>query len=159
MTTTPSLIGSSDMSMRQMVQLSGLSEHALRFYEKVGLVGPIARDASSGHRHYDEGDAIQIVTIACLRATGMSIDEMRRYFELNEIGLPAAAEQIELFEQHKASVRQQITRLEHQLEYLDGKVAYWRALERGDQVQAKAIGTRNLEKALEINNEIKQENA
>ncbi len=159
MTTTPSLTDARDMSMREMVQLSGLSEHALRFYEKVGLIGPINRDPSSGHRHYDERDALQIVTLACLRATGMSIEQMRRYFELNEVGLPAAAEQIELFDQHKSTLRQQITRLEHQLDYLDGKIAYWQALKRGDQAQAKVIGTRNLEKALEINNEIKQENA
>lgn len=157
MTTTPSLTESRDMSMREMVQLSGLSEHALRFYEKVGLVGPIARDASSGHRRYDEHDAIQVVTLACLRATGMSIEQMRRYVELNEVGLPAATEQIEMFELHKSTLRQQIALLEHQLDYLDGKIAYWQALERGDQAQAKVIGTRNLEKALEINNEIKQE--
>ena len=35
-----------------MARRSGLSEPTLRYYEEVGLIGPIARDESSGHRRY-----------------------------------------------------------------------------------------------------------
>lgn len=35
---------------------SGLSEPTLRYYEQVGLIGPIERDESSGHRRYREDD-------------------------------------------------------------------------------------------------------
>ncbi|MBQ3358806.1 MAG: MerR family transcriptional regulator [Microbacterium sp.] len=145
--------------MKEMVLRSGLSEHTLRYYERIGLLGRIARDRSSRHRYYSESDAVKVVTLACLRATGMSIEQMRRYVSQNDAGVSAAADQIALFDQHREFLQRQITRAQHQLEYLDGKVAYWNALSRGDGESASKIGWKNFEMALEINNEMKEEQA
>ncbi len=38
---------------------SGLSEPTLRYYEQIGLIGPVPRDPSSGHRRYDAAAAEQ----------------------------------------------------------------------------------------------------
>jgi MerR family transcriptional regulator, copper efflux regulator len=37
-------------TIQDVSRRSGLSEPTLRYYEEVGLIGPIDRDASSGHR-------------------------------------------------------------------------------------------------------------
>ncbi|WP_182875382.1 MerR family DNA-binding transcriptional regulator [Microbispora sp. H10670] len=37
---------------------SGLSEPTLRYYEEAGLVGPIGRDESSGHRRYQDARCV-----------------------------------------------------------------------------------------------------
>jgi MerR family transcriptional regulator, aldehyde-responsive regulator len=147
----------STISMKEMVERSGLSEHTLRYYERIGLLDAIARDRSSRHRHYSERDVMKVVTLACLRATGMSIEQMRRYFDLNEVGADAAPEQIELFERHRDALRAHRARIEVQLRYLDGKVAFWRALGAGEEGAAREIGLRNVEMALEINNQAKEE--
>lgn len=143
--------------MKEMVERSGLSEHTLRYYERIGLLAPIARDRSSRHRHYSESDVIRVITLACLRATGMSIEQMRRYFALNDVGAPAAPDQIELFERHREALHVQAMRIQVQLQYLEGKIAFWRAVEGGDDEGARAIGQHNFELALEINNQTKED--
>jgi DNA-binding transcriptional MerR regulator len=39
-------------TIQDVSRRSGLSEPTLRYYEEVGLIGPIDRNASSGHRRY-----------------------------------------------------------------------------------------------------------
>ena len=46
--------------------LSGLPESTLRYYEQIGIIDPIARDPSSGHRAYSDDDIQSLVTISCL---------------------------------------------------------------------------------------------
>jgi len=67
------------LTIQDMSRRSGLSEPTLRYYEGVGLVGPIARDASSGHRRYRDEDLDTLQALACLRAMGVGIEDMRTY--------------------------------------------------------------------------------
>jgi DNA-binding transcriptional MerR regulator len=48
---------------------SGLSGPTLRYYEEVGLIGPIGRDPSGRHRRYREKDIDTLQALACLRTT------------------------------------------------------------------------------------------
>src|SRR3954452_21236581 len=79
-------------TVQQAAALTGLSEHTLRYYERIGLIQPVARQTSSGHRRYAAADLAKLETLACLRAAGMPIDQMRRYFELRAEGTNAAPE-------------------------------------------------------------------
>lgn len=54
-------------TIQDMSRRSGLSEPTLRYYEEVGLVGPIDRDASSGRRRYHTEDVDVLQALACLR--------------------------------------------------------------------------------------------
>jgi DNA-binding transcriptional MerR regulator len=40
------------LTIQDVSRRSGLSEPTLRYYEEVGLIGPIERDPSSRHRRY-----------------------------------------------------------------------------------------------------------
>ena len=141
------------ITMQEMTQSSGLSEHAIRYYEKIGLLHSISRNGSSGHCQFHQDDIYRVITLACLRATGMSIEEMRHYFELNESGLDVSSEQIELFEKHKVLLKERIEKMNHQLTYLDGKVEYWNARSNGETDKANQIGKDNFELAKKLNNE------
>ncbi len=61
--------------------ISGLPESTLRYYEQIGIIDPIARDPSSGHRVYSDKDIESLTTIACLAATGMPLESMREYLK------------------------------------------------------------------------------
>ena len=67
------------LTIQDVSRRSGLSEPTLRYYEEVGLIGPIARDPSSGHRRYREEEVDTLQALACLRAMGVGIEEMRTY--------------------------------------------------------------------------------
>src|ERR1700743_633416 len=67
------------MTIGDVSRRSGLSEPTLRYYEEIGLIGPIERDASSGHRRYGADDLDTVSALACLRAMGVGIEDMRTY--------------------------------------------------------------------------------
>jgi hypothetical protein len=57
---------------------------------------------------------------------------MRTYLQLLEEGTKGAAQQKELFAAHAKEITQQIEHLQIRQHYLETKVAYWDAVERGD---------------------------
>lgn len=68
-------------SIREASMISGLPESTLRYYEQIGIIDPIARDPSSGHRVYSDKDIESLTTIACLAATSMPLESMREYLK------------------------------------------------------------------------------
>ena len=67
------------LTIQDVSRRSGLSEPTLRYYEEVGLIGPIERDPSSRHRRYREKDLDTLQALACLRAMRVGIEDMRTY--------------------------------------------------------------------------------
>src|SRR5690349_15848290 len=95
-------------TLQEVVERSGLSEHTLRYYERIGLLDTVDRDFSSNHRRYTAEDLQLIETLACLRATGMSIEDMRQFRTLRKQGREGASQQLELFEAHKQQLEIEI---------------------------------------------------
>lgn len=120
--------------MQDTSRRSGLSEPTLRYYEEVGLIGPIARDGSSGHRRYSEGDLDALQALACLRAMGVGIGDMRTYQANRRLGNVAAGEQRDLLLRHARRVEEEIATLRVHLGYLEAKAALWDARDAGDPV-------------------------
>ncbi|AMM18887.1 MerR family transcriptional regulator [Frondihabitans sp. PAMC 28766] len=120
------------MTIQDASRRSGLSEPTLRYYEEVGLVGPIDRVPSSGHRRYREQDLDNLQVLACLRAMGVGIDDMRTYQANRALGSLAAGEQRDLLLRHAERVRAEIETLHVHLDYLGAKAALWDARETGD---------------------------
>jgi len=120
------------LTIQDVSRRSGLSEPTLRYYEEVGLIGPIDRDASSGHRRYRDEDLDTLQALACLRAMGMGIEDMRTYQANRARGRAAAAEQRDLLLRHAERIEAEIETLHTHLDYLREKAALWDARDRGD---------------------------
>jgi DNA-binding transcriptional MerR regulator len=120
------------LTIQDVSRRSRLSEPTLRYYEQVGLIGPIARDPSSGHRRYREEDLDALQVLACLRAMGVGIEEMRTYQANRELGHVKAGEQRDLLLRHAERVEAEIETLGIHLEYLRAKAALWDARDRAD---------------------------
>jgi DNA-binding transcriptional MerR regulator len=120
------------LTIQDVSRRSGLTEPTLRYYEEVGLIGPVDRDASSGHRRYRSEDVDSLQALACLRAMGMGIEDMRTYQANRARGREAAAEQRDLLLGHAERVQAQIETLQTHLDYLRTKAAMWDARDRGD---------------------------
>ncbi|POX60920.1 MerR family transcriptional regulator [Streptomyces sp. Ru62] len=130
------MAGSTDrtagLTIQEMARRSGFTEPTLRYYEKIGLLGRVARDESSGHRRYDPATADRVLALACLRSAGMTVSGMRRYLDLLARGDSAAAEQRDLFAAQAEKLAADIERLRLRLAYLRGKADLWDARVRGD---------------------------
>ena len=120
------------LTIQDVSRRSGLSEPTLRYYEDVGLIGPIARDPSSGHRRYREEEVDALQALACLRAMGVGIGEMRTYQANRAFGHAKAGEQRDLLLRHAERVEAEIETLHIHLDYLRAKAALWDARDRSD---------------------------
>ena len=120
------------LRIQDAARRSGLSEPTLRYYEDVGLIGPIARHSSSGHRRYREEDIDTLQALACLRAMGVGIEDMRTYQANRALGHTRAAEQRDLLVRHAERVKTEIETLRIHLDYLRAKAALWDARDRSD---------------------------
>jgi len=67
-------------SIREVSKLVNLSEHTLRYYEKLNLIG-IKRD-SSKKRVYDDKNIEEILYIKSLKSIGFKLDEIKKYSTL-----------------------------------------------------------------------------
>ncbi|GLY88819.1 MerR family transcriptional regulator [Actinoallomurus iriomotensis] len=135
-------------TIQDVSRRSGLSEPTLRYYEDVGLVGPVDRDEKSGHRRYRTEDLDVLEALACLRAVGVGIEDMRTYLANRGRGRAAAAEQRNLLLRHAKRIEAEIVAQQARLGYLREKAALWDARDRGDGA-AEAEVTRRLVDAVD----------
>ena len=128
-------------SIKEVAALVGLPPSTLRYYEDVSVIPAIARDPSSGHRIYTEGDLELLTWVACLSASGMSIADMRDYVR-SGLGVDRdISEFISLLEQQDARLQEEAQIIELRREFLHTKVDYWRAVKRGDALEAERLDT------------------
>ena len=131
-------------SIKEVAALVGLPPSTLRYYEDVSVIPAIARDPSSGHRIYTEGDLELLTWVACLSASGMSIADMREYVRSAERDV---AEFISLLEQQDARLQEEAQIIELRREFLRTKIEYWRAMKSGDAPEAERLDMRARELA------------
>lgn len=139
-------------TIKEAAVLSGLADSTLRYYETIGLIPHVTRDKSSKYRVYSEDDINYIVSIACLSATGMSIDAMKEYLSNVDRGEGAARDQIKLLDDQNDRLADEERNLKLRRHYLQTKADYWRAVMTGDLDQAAKIS----EKAIAIAKEVKE---
>ncbi len=126
-------------SIKEAATLSGLPASTLRYYESVGVISPVSRGASSRHRVYDEQDLDQVMWVACLAATGMSVSDMRQYVANGALGATAASEQVELLKGQHEHLTREAELIEMRRRYVELKISYWQAVEAGDEARAEGL--------------------
>ena len=115
------------LSILQAALATGVSADTLRFYERTGVLERIAR-AANGHRIYGEKDLARIHFISKMRATGMTLDVIRRYAQLVRQGESTAQERRLLLQAHRQAVVAKLDELKSVLEVLDHKIEAYRSI-------------------------------
>jgi DNA-binding transcriptional MerR regulator len=88
---------------------------------------------------YDEDDPDQLMWIACLAATGMSVADMRQYVANRDLGPSAAGDQIALLAEQQKRLALEAEQVALRQRYVRLKIGYWQAVEAGDAVQAELL--------------------
>lgn len=116
-------------AIAQAAERSGLSIDTLRYYERIGLVEPPARD-SGGRRSYSDEDLNWLGFLTKLRTTGMPVRMMREYAQLRMKGVGTEARRRQILVDHRKDVLDRITELRGCLDALNYKISTY-----DDQVQ------------------------
>ncbi len=121
-------------NISQAAENTGFSIPTLRFYEQEGLISNVPRDGS-GYRCYGEKEQNRLNSIRCLRASGLALSDMKRYFSLADEG---SAETLrvrrEILERTRENLLTQRDELKRCLRFLSIKLDYYdRAIEAVEQ--------------------------
>ncbi|MBE0336117.1 MerR family transcriptional regulator [Paenibacillus sp. 23TSA30-6] len=109
-------------SIKQVSQKIGLTEDALRYYEKIGLLPPSKRN-KNGHRVYSIEDTEVMKLIICLKKTGMSLEDMKAYVPLSyKEDVTSVPEVNALLQSYRQKVIGQIADLQRIVGFIDHKL-------------------------------------
>jgi DNA-binding transcriptional MerR regulator len=125
-----------EFTVQETAEMTGLSEHTLRYYERIGLLAPVKRDSGSRHRRYTAIDLARIEALACLRAVGMPIEDMRRYSELSFEDPRNADELLRILEKQRSVLEERRAQIEETIGYVELKIVYLKAVSSGDERKA-----------------------
>ena len=128
-------------SIKEAAALTGLPASTLRYYESIGVIAPIGRGASSKHRAYSEDDLDQVMWVACLAATGMSVSDMREYVANGRLGESAAGEQVELLSRRLDELAREAEFIALRQRYVRLKIDYWQAVAAGDHDRTELLSS------------------
>jgi len=110
-------------SISEAAAKTGLSQHTLRWYERIGLLDAVSRTAD-GRRRYNDHDLEWLSLLTKLRETGMPVKDMLRYAELVRAGA-GEAERLDLLKGHRAEVRRQMVAQQECLKLLNTKIDHY----------------------------------
>lgn len=86
-----------------------------------GLLKPAAR-SEQNNRLYSDDDLRWLVFIKCLRETGMSVEDIKKYYDKVNEGTSTLPERIKLIEDQKQKLLKDIEDKEAQLVHLEEKL-------------------------------------
>lgn len=139
----------SNLTINEVAQRTGLTAHTLRYYERIGLIAPVAR-AAGGQRRYRSADLEWIGFLMRLRATGMSISGMQEFARLRNEGNVTTGSRRAMLDEHLDKLLVQIETLQQSAQVLQAKIAHYRqvehALSRNQQTEGKPYVARTLRK-------------
>jgi DNA-binding transcriptional MerR regulator len=102
-----------------------MSVHALRFYEREGLLADPVQRESNGRRVYSEDDVDWLNMCIKFRSSGMPLDTIRKYTDLVRQGPGNESDRLALLKSHQDHVSQQIADLNECLNVITWKVAIY----------------------------------
>lgn len=106
------------MTIREIAAKTNMSTDTLRYYERIGLLPPVPRNAA-GIRNYDEYFVNFINFIKKPKASGMSLEHIIDYIRLAEMGDATIQERKKLLAEARETLLDKINSLQLVAELAD----------------------------------------
>ena len=109
------------MRIAEVSKMYDISADTLRYYERIGLLPRIRRNAS-GVRDYSEADCGRIEFIKCMRGANVSIEALQAYMRLLDQGEDTVAERKAILEEQRDLAEARIAEMQAGLDRLNYKI-------------------------------------
>lgn len=108
----------------EVAKIMNLNPSTLRYYDKEGLL-PFVERSDGGIRVFKEQDFRWLYIVECLKKSGLSIKDIKNYIDLSFKGDETIIERLELFQNQRKKVLEQMEELQNILDTLDYKCWYY----------------------------------
>lgn len=109
------------MTIKEASQKTGLSSYTLRYYEKSGILSSVKRD-KNGVRSYSEQNIETLLFIVCMKNTGFSLETIKKYMDLYNVGSASLDKRIDLLEKQKLVLMETLNNVQISINYIDEKI-------------------------------------
>lgn len=109
------------MKIAEVSERYGLSADTLRYYERIGLIRPVNRDANR-IRDYNEIDLRRVDFIKCMRSAGLSIEVLIEYVKLVQEGDHTISARKEILKEQRDLLATRMNEMQKTLDILDHKI-------------------------------------
>ena len=116
------------MNISEAAAATALTVDTIRYYDKIGILGPLAR-TGTGARDFAPGDLGWLRILRCLRETGMTMADLRRFCAVGADGTVDPGLRRRILEEHRTAVLERLERTRHELTVIEGKIAAYRQAE------------------------------
>ncbi|MFJ2771566.1 MerR family transcriptional regulator [Streptomyces sp. NPDC087300] len=113
------------LAIGKVAEVTGLSVHALRFFEREGLFLREIPRSGGGQRIYEQADVDWLLLCGRLRDSGMPIATVKRFAALVRSGPGNEEDRLALLQEHERSVRARIDDLSACLDVIHNKVVIY----------------------------------
>lgn len=112
-----------DYTIKDICQKLDLTVHTVRHYCDMGLV-PNLRHDKNGNRIFDEESINWLQGAKFLRASGLSIPEIRQYFALCQMGKSSIKERVEILIKLRSESEKELAELQQRIDCLSDKITH-----------------------------------
>lgn len=117
----------------QAADALGVAPSTLRYYESQGLLPALER-TDSGRRVFSDSDLEACRIIECLKRSGLSLADIRKFMDMTVEGDSTLADRRALFETRRESLQAEIEDMQRVLSVLEFKCWYYgRAAQAGTE--------------------------
>lgn len=109
------------MRIAEVSEKFGLSVDTLRYYERVGLIPPVNRNAG-GIRDYNELDLRRVDFIKCMRGAGLPVEVLIEYVALVQQGDKTIDARKDILIEQRDLVAARLEEMQKTLELLNHKI-------------------------------------
>jgi MerR family transcriptional regulator, aldehyde-responsive regulator len=109
------------MKIAEVSERHGISSDTLRYYERIGLIRAVNRNAS-GIRDYNEIDLRRVEFIKCMRSAGLSIEVLIEYVGLVQQGDQTIETRKEILKEQRELLKGRMREMQKTLDILDHKI-------------------------------------
>ncbi|GIO85617.1 MerR family transcriptional regulator [Paenibacillus faecis] len=114
-------------TVKEAAQITGLTEHAVRFYTDKGLVPSLQRNENN-IRMFDEESINWLLGVKCLKQSGMPIEVIKMYIDLCLQGDSTIPQRFKLMMEHKEAALMKLEEAKRHVAHLEEKTALYQAI-------------------------------
>ena len=112
-------------SVKEVADKTGLSQHTIRYYTNFGLIPNLSRD-NNHYRIFDKEALDILLAVKCLRVTGMSLKDIKKYMDLVQVGDSTIPTRYDIILKQKEEVLHKLEEVNKQLDFVNYKLSLYK---------------------------------